>query len=815
MNSKKAITLLVLATLLLSFVPILPVKGAISNQGVYEVTGGAPGAWASGDYYYGDTLCVTGDGVAPGQDIEVWWDGLTKLNTSDGNPDGSFEVWFDVPEALIGDHYIWVKVPSTGEFVSAPTAEIDEALYVGSSIELDPSSGIPGDEITISGYGFGDEVEIVDVQFDGTTESTSPSTPETNSEGSWSATITTPSLAYGTYTVYGEDDDGNTATADYDVGASISLDIDEGPSGTVVRISGRGYTEGAGISNGTIEIGPAIPVGILTEDDVEVKGDSDNTFTIDVVIPGAPEGEWDIVVTEETGAGPGLSASASFEIDGEPSIELSPTYGPVGSTIVVMGYNFSQAEGEEVILTLNGLGDTTVETDANGEFEASFRIPGASGTPDLEATQADYGITATESFRVGFITVVVNPDDGPAGEWVSVTGSGFEPLEDWNATIDGELWMEDQSDGAGVINMMEHIPSLEPGIYEVLITEDDSGIQVSAEFEVTAATYFESSPMVAPAGYEVTFMGYNYATNPGVGKETVELIMYNDTDEWDLGTVDLLSDDDWEEGEWEVDVMLPPDDELSVGMYYVNGTDEEGMFYTLMFEVVSKTVDIEPKMPVFQVGDTLGFDVESSFIQNMSYIEVYDPDGSLYYVTDAFGDDVWINVGTIERVPYYAQVSGGNPMTFDESAPLGEWSWMWLDVDDEELDNGTFVLEMSDDALLGEQVADLSEGLSDLSDQVSGVSDEFDSIRSEIADVASVAADAVAAAESAAEAVNAVAATANTASEAAANAAEAANAAKDAANGLTTLVYGAIGAALVAALAAIVSLMQISRRIAG
>ncbi|GAH44983.1 unnamed protein product, partial [marine sediment metagenome] len=34
-------------------------------------------------------------------------------------------------------------------------------------------------------------------------------------------------------------------------------------------------------------------------------------------------------------------------------------------------------------------------------------------------------------------------------------------------------------------------------------------------------------------------------------------------------------------------------------------------------------------------------------------------------------------------------------------------------------------------------------------------------------------------------------------------------------SGLTGLVYGAIGASLIAALAAIVSLMQISRRIAG
>jgi hypothetical protein len=37
----------------------------------------------------------------------------------------------------------------------------------------------------------------------------------------------------------------------------------------------------------------------------------------------------------------------------------------------------------------------------------------------------------------------------------------------------------------------------------------------------------------------------------------------------------------------------------------------------------------------------------------------------------------------------------------------------------------------------------------------------------------------------------------------------------EAVTGLTTLVYGAIGASLIAALAAIVALMQVSRRIAG
>jgi hypothetical protein len=349
-------------------------------------------------------------------------------------------------------------------------------------------------------------------------------------------------------------------------------------------------------------------------------------------------------------------------------------------------------------------------------------------------------------------------------------------------------------------------------------------IQVSAEFEVTAPTMVETSPVVAPAGYTVTIMGYNFAENPGVNT-ALDFVLYNDTDEWtivpeydmDPGWADteLLLDGDWDDGYFEGEFDLPDEDELAVGIYYINVTDEYDLFYQLMFEVVDKTVDIEPKMPVFQVGDTCGFDIETSFIYDDSYIEVYDPEGNLYWTTDEFDEDLWVNVGTIERVPYYSQVAGGNPMNFLEDAPLGEWTWEWFDEEDDSLDSGVFGLEPSDDAMLSDQVTDLSESIADLSGQVSDVTDEFADVKSDIADVASVAADAVAAAEAASEAVTAVAATANTASEAAADAAEAANAAKDAANGLTTLVYGAIGAALVAALAAIVSLMQISRRIAG
>ena len=828
MNSKKAITLLVLATLLLSFVPIMPIKAAVSDLEIWEIDGVPDVEVIDGAVYvYGDTLAVLGNGIAPGQDIEIWWDGSTRLNTTDGNADGSFELWFDVPEALGGDHYLWLKVPSTGDFVKADTNEIAPAgaLMVGPRVRVSPSSGLEGETVTVRGYGFSDEEDIVDVTFDGTTVDTTPSEPETDDLGSWEAEIEVPDLVYGTYDVYAIDDLGANALDDFEIGASIELDVEEGPAGTVVEISGRGFTADQIIGVGTVELN-GIPCYII-DDDAKVRDNADTTFVMEIVIPDVPGDldEYELYVEEPAGAG--YSATADFELLGHPGVETEPEYGPVGSTIIVRGYNFTAIDGETVLLQLATIGDTEVETDSNGEFEASFRIPGAAGTPMLTAVQdgtggtEDYGLEAMAAFRVGFITVVVNPQSGPAGTWVSVSGSGFEFDIGWNATIDDDLWLEDTATGAGVITDLAHIPSLDAGVYEVLITEFDSGIQVSAEFEVTAPTSVETSPVVAPPGYEVTMMGYNFAENP-VFDTAIEAVLYNDTDEWtidldyDGDTTELLLDEDWDDGYFEGDFMLPGEDDIDVGMYYVNVTDEWGLFYQLMFEIVDKTVDIEPKMPVFQVGDVAGFDVESSFIYHDSYIEIYDPEGGLYWSTDEFDEDLWVNVGTIERVPYYSQVAGGNPMTFLEDAPLGEWSWIWYeDGGDDELDSGVFGLEASDDAMLSDQVTDLSESIADLSNQVSDVSDEYADIKSDIADVASVAADAVAAANAAADAVTAVAATANTAVEAAELAAEAANNAKDAASGLTTLVYGAIGAALVAALAAIVSLMQISRRIAG
>ena len=107
MNSKKAITLLVLATLIMGLIPA--VYADISE----DVPNPASGV-------KGDTIIVTGSGVTAGKTVNLYWDLVQAwdgeaglLNTTKAKSSGNYEVWFDVPEAVNGVHYIWVEDSQT------------------------------------------------------------------------------------------------------------------------------------------------------------------------------------------------------------------------------------------------------------------------------------------------------------------------------------------------------------------------------------------------------------------------------------------------------------------------------------------------------------------------------------------------------------------------------------------------------------------------------------------------------------------------------------------------------------------------------
>jgi len=945
MNSKKLITLLVLTTLLMSLVPIMTVN-AISITGTYE-TDGTPKT--SGRK--GQTVAVIGSGVTAGKNVELYWDfvqdwssvdGAGLVNTSKAESSGNYEVWFDIPVATLGTHYLWVRDTETHE-----NLKID--FYVDAYVDLSASSGLEGDKVDVDIYGFEDGTDVAVLMVDlGITATIAPVLPEAlgstgatgtdftfqldytliepgslaladtvetyadNADGTLTGSVTTTGtidyltgeielnyasapgalavtataynyfvntpdttyifstgietdgfgtsfkrctipdeateMKYDDYLFYVYDGEGNSDTDTFAIGAVITLDVDEGPVGAVVEIRGAGFEPTETIDDGevTITIDGGTPVTCNIIDlgagiDIDTSGD----FKLEIVLPSIDMDDYDTIEVTDGHTTPN-TASADFEVTGESEIEVDPEYGVQGTTIHVYGYNFSQIDDESVTLALYTDADPPVyivdikdfETDNDGEFEGKFTVPArTSATYVLRALQDDWDVQADTDFRIGMMIVILSPDAGPTGTHVTLTGTGFSENKEWNATF-GYLDLVDDGDvdtdgnlelGVGIPTF--YVPTVEPGVYTITVLDIDTEIEVEVEFTVTDTTMVELDPPQAPQDYEVSIEGKFFAADDDDGSDVdLEFVIFNETDDWDMDVWQMYDHDDDEDT---ADISRDPivddegnftktywdfddgDVELDTGTYWINVTDGEDLFAQVMFKVATKTTDIDARKATFRIGDTVGFGIESSFAQDDSYIEIYDPDGELYWTTDVFDAASWQKVGTIEMVPFYKQTAGENPMVLLDDAPLGTWEWTWYDSDDDEIDDGIFNVEAAAADVLGEQVEDLNTAINDLTEDISTVSDAVAGVQSNINSAIQAANAAVDAANAATEAVNAVAATAGDAATAAQNAAEAASDAKDAAGGLTTLVYGAIGASLVAALAAIVSLMQISRRIAG
>ncbi len=134
--NKKAITLLVLATLLMALIPVMPMASAITAPTVHKVKDGEAQSGETNTGDKGDKMAVIGSGVTAGATVELYWDAVGDwdgidgfLNSSKAKSSGSYEIWITVPEAVAGNHYLWVRdahsedsVRVTAPFVVYPKA---------------------------------------------------------------------------------------------------------------------------------------------------------------------------------------------------------------------------------------------------------------------------------------------------------------------------------------------------------------------------------------------------------------------------------------------------------------------------------------------------------------------------------------------------------------------------------------------------------------------------------------------------------------------------------------------------------------------
>jgi len=850
MNSKKAITLLVLATLVMSLVPVLPVSAAVTITALTD-TSAVPVPYVSGTdtVVYGDTMRIVGAGVTSGDTIKAYWDTVGaayEVNATTGEPAGEYEIWVDIPSTVVGDHYVWIKDIETGQTVRSA------AITVDPKIELDIKEGLPNDDVVISGYGYDDDEEITVTWAAGAID-TSPSTVESDDDGAWTATISVPDPSpYAIYAIVAVDEaagGANTANANFEVGAAITLDVDEGPAGTVVTISGRGFTAATVLDAsiaGMVEMDTDPTTGpfkLVAEDDDTVTISAGETFTYSVIVPSVAAGDYEITVDD----GP-RDASADFEVLGNSGIDIDPGYAAPGGVFTVSGENYTQISGSTLTFTVGGTSvSDSITVEADGTFEGTIIMPAKTlGAEHAVVATDENGLTATDNVLCGVLTVLLSDYEGPVGTKVSLTATGLKGTLNYNVTLGGEKLIADvAAGGATSISDEFYIPSLAPGVHTLTFLDQGWDISVDVDVTVTEAASISITPSGAPNRYQVYIYGENWAE---AEVDNVVWWLWNDTDEWDITAKVWELDDNttfplipWDNQTFDAYFTIGDvSNMLELGTYNINATQaitgqhaKSYIYAETTIDVVAEDWDISIKKDTYEVGDTITYNIRATFKKAGAELTITDPDGYVHWFATLGAGD-WITVGDWQTVPVGYQIgdNSASPFTLSEDAPLGTWTWAIEDGDDE-LESGSFevvepadsaaaveeaveeAVEVAIEAALEESLAGVTADIEALADEIIDYSSEFDSVADDIAAVAGLAADAIDAAEAAADAVSSVATVAGDAAEAAADAAEAATAAKDAATGLTTLVYGAIGAALVAALAAIVSLMQISRRIAG
>lgn len=708
---KRVLLVILFASLLVSMIPLsvnaVPSVTDVTDKDQNSISWGI----------YGDLVYVHGDGVTSGVEVELYWDTVKEwdgegglLNITSALPDGSFEVSFLVPEAVNGAHYLWLRAVQTFGPVS---------FSVNASLIVSPVSGLKGDLVTIEGYGFGDEVNVDVIEFDYSSLTTSPATPVTNGNGSWTATFNVPDKLDGDYNISAEDVVGNSALTVFKISPTITTDLDDGSVGTILTVSGRGFTPSGTVTSVTFD---GIDCWVVDTNDLDVDGIGE--FTFDMFIPSV-----DITGEEyalEVGDDGGKNATSSFFVTGITTIELVPHFGGPGTIVGVIGYNFAAISNSDVVIKFDEDPVATLKTNSNGEISGVFIVPALStGNYMVAAEQPSYNIDANEVFRLGTIIVINAPKTGPTGTLVTLTGTGFTANGKWDAFF-GDIPIFEDNDVASDTTLFGnfYVPIVEVGEHTIKVVDLDEDIFVTTDFTVTHNTSLLFDPPSAPVGFNVSIEGMYFAESSH--DINVEFVIYNSTDFIAMDVFEGVSSvTTGEDGQFTAWWMTP--DELDVGSYSVNATDEAGLHYRLAFEVLSKYLSITPHKSAYHRGDTVRFNIESSFEETGSYIMVYDPDGFIVWVTDDL--DTWVGMDVTYVAPLYTQTSGGAPMTLEDDAPFGTWTWIWNDGEDDYLASGTFTVdeppqdngESVDNATDGEMVElrQEVEGLQELVDQLS------------------------------------------------------------------------------------------------
>ena len=359
----------------------------------------------------GTRVTVYGYYFASGQWVDISFAGINVTAAETTSAAISFTAAFDVPESYAGNHQV--------QAVGSADDTASRSFRVVPGIRVTPIEGRVGDEVAVSGQGFGRNEEGIAISFAGQVVKQNV---KANDVGSWPVqNIVIPPSSGGRQTIRAAGDS-NSVTASFDVNPGISVQPAAGFPGQNITMTGNAFVR----DERQIKIlfdGEELVTGI--------RADGKGYWQENFQVPEMPAGNYTLTADGDRTSSTDLLA-LSFRI--VPGLILTPDQGHVGMNLTVAGRGFGP--DEDVVILYDEAEVATAATDDEGSFEVTFAVPESRHGPQpVTAEGEDHDATAIftmESDPPGTPELLSPHDEGRAGfvgkirpafEWSGVSDS--------------------------------------------------------------------------------------------------------------------------------------------------------------------------------------------------------------------------------------------------------------------------------------------------------------------------------------------------------------------------------------------------------
>jgi len=430
------------------------------------------------------------------------------------------------------------------------------------------------------------------------------------------------------------------------------------------------------------------------------------------------------------------ATSAIVSVKASPAITVtvSPSSGPVGSTMTVSGLNAS-SNGEVRIFLGGFIFLATTMANETGGYSVNITVPAIpADVYDVMVLDVESGETALDTFTVQ-PKIVLDPEEGSYRDNITVKGYGFDASVLITLILDGidvTPTPQPETDMLGSFEAKFSVPSTPNGTYTV--TADDGTNNASALF--TVIPKITLSPKTSgPPGTLVIVTGTGFS--PSV-KVTIEFDTINVTSYWGVTT--------WADGSfglmWMPALFFVP--EVPDGTYTVKATDENGNSATALFLVPSPIMTLEPsttfgsstvtaKGSGFPPNQPVLLYLEDNLMVNLMEFEV----GSQKLFADEYGSYEYSFVVPVTKPGVYTvtaySVSGDGGLTLGEelaSASLTIVEDPLLEDIEEEI--ATIKGEI---ATITGNLTDINDRLVSIDENVTAIDTELETIEADVSDI--------------------------------------------------------------------------------